>query len=491
MKGFIKVRPDKKNFIESESGEKFIPFGLNYIDPHCWEQNTEPHPWRGPHPWLNFNPQRIEKDFERMSNIGINIVRISITANSFIIQDKKQLESNLKKLDYVIKIAKDYGIRLILSNFLEWEGYSENWTCNEDKITQYYDSIPQKKLVNLCKLLGERYCDEPTIFSYSLQNEAMIPWNIPVELWIKWLKIKYKNNLVELKSSWNDYNIIDWTNITIPPDIDNRDNNKLYDYQLFREWLSYKWLREQVSAIRSVDKNHMISLGNIQWNTPLYRKWEPIPSGYVGFDPHVIGPLLDYISIHWYPCKPDFIKTFREFIPKALVYMEETLKYNSIGKPLVVEEFGAGSSVDNPETEKDHSNWLKSVIDMSKNIVSGWLVWMYADPENAEQDMGIFTSNYELKEAGKTWQEIGATIKNNKLKKTVSVKNKYIWEIDKKTLLTWYGGTVSECKKYSDTGGFWTEEYVRLKNEGKDIEFKLVDVDENFFEMMTEQWNRV
>ena len=29
------------------------------------------------------------------------------------------------------------------------------------------------------------------------------------------------------------------------------------------------------------------------------------------------------------------------------------------------------------------------------------------------------------------------------------------------------------------------------KNEGKDIEFKLVDVDENFFEMMTEKWNRV
>jgi hypothetical protein len=52
----------------------------------------------------------------------------------------------MRKLDQIIAIAKRHGLRLILSNFLEWEAYPPSGRMKEDKESQYYDAKVIAKL---------------------------------------------------------------------------------------------------------------------------------------------------------------------------------------------------------------------------------------------------------------------------------------------------------------------------------------------------------
>ena len=193
---------------------------------------------------------------------------------------------------------------------------------------------------------GERYANEPTIFAWDLQNEPSIRWSsaIMTPMWKDWVQKKYQNEDA-LKGAWSDYPLTgeNWNNIMPPDSKNNLSNQRLYDYQTFREDIAYIWVKRLADAIRSKDINHFVTVGNIQWIAPISpfgRLLGPESAGvYPAFNPKKLAPVLDYSSIHAYGW-------WDSNTPK---YAKAALRYSYAGKPVVLEEFKySGATVDGP-----------------------------------------------------------------------------------------------------------------------------------------------
>ncbi len=105
-------------FAEKESKRAYIPFGTNYFDPHTG--------W-APKLWRQFDEQKVRRHFELMRDLGVNCARVFLTAGSFQPSADKVEEDALKKLDAVVAIARETGIRLMLTGPDHWEGSPEYW----------------------------------------------------------------------------------------------------------------------------------------------------------------------------------------------------------------------------------------------------------------------------------------------------------------------------------------------------------------------------
>lgn len=426
--GFIRVHADNWNF--TCDGEVFIPFGTNYFDPHTG--------W-APKLWKMFDEHKVRAHYQMMADIGVNVARVFLTSASFQPKADTISEEGLHKLDTMIDIAKESNIRLILTGPDHWEGVPDYL-----KPDKYAGEQALSALECFWHEVASRYKDEATIFAWDLLNEPEVPWKSDVlqKKWRLWLRDKYGDS-EKLSEAWkNSAPLETIESASIPEDHIDLGNQKLYDYQLFRESIAYEWTKRQVDAIRSVDPNHLVTIGLIQWSFPLLRApWGDRPNQpgrYAAFNPVKLSPLLDFISIHFYPILGDPGE------PEAFVrntqYLQAVVNFCYVGKPVVLEEFGwhGGGEFDGKfRTEQYQSDWNTHVVRSTMDLVSGWLVWAFSDtPESTDLTKygGLYNAEGHLKEWGKSFSSLSSELAS--LKKLVRSERFKDVTLDEMSVLT-------------------------------------------------------
>ena len=376
--GLMAVRPDGQGFVEKPSGRPFTPFGVNYYDP-----NTG---W-APKIWRQFHTNRVTRHFEVMRDLGVNCARVFLTAATFQPDVNTVDEQALTKLDTLVRIARQSGIRLILTGPDHWEGSPAYW-----KPDRFAGERALKALDNFWRAVGQRYRGEPAIFAWDLLNEPHLPWFAETwrPLWNKWLQAKY-GDWGRLQAAWAGElkEGESWDNVTVPENKASKGNPRLLDWQMFRESLADEWVRRQVEAIRQADPTHLVTVGYIQWSYPLVRGGNP--SQYAAFNPQRQSRWLDFMCMHFYPLLGRPLES-KEAWDRNLAYLQSALAYCHVGKPVVLEEFGwYGGGAPRGEsslTEDEQDRWIVAEIEATRRLSEGWLSWPFADtPTSTDMSM--------------------------------------------------------------------------------------------------------
>ncbi len=397
----IVVSANGEGFVERDSRHPYIPFGTNYYDPHTG--------W-APKIWRKFDAEKVRGHFQLMSEIGVNCARVFLTAASFQPDAETINEQSLKKLDTLVKIARETNIRLVLTGPDHWEGSPSYWRPD-----RFAGEKSLLALEHFWKFLGQRYRDEPAIFAWDLLNEPHMPWFVKgwEVHWNKWLKDKYLDWDI-LKDAWGK-EITEpdkWGDVKVPENKSNSGNPRLRDWQLFREYLADEWVRRQVEALRGADPTHLITVGYIQWSYPLVRPGNP--ERYSAFNPRRQAGWLDFVTIHFYPTMGAPFSSDENW-RKNLSYLQAVLAYCQIGKPVVLGEFGwygGGAPQNHPYlTEAQQAEWISAEVEVSRSLTDGWLSWPFADtPSSTDISLfaGLFKADFTVKGWGRRFKELSA-----------------------------------------------------------------------------------
>ena len=399
----IVVTPDGQGFAERDSGRPYIPFGTNYYDPHTG--------W-APKIWRQFDAEKVREHFRLMSKLGVNCARLFLTAGSFQPDAKTVEEKSLKKLDTLVKIGRETGIRLILTGPDHWEGSPSYWRPD-----RFAGEEALRALEYFWKTVGQRYKGEPAIFAWDLLNEPHLPWFIKEwrGRWNTWLEKTYRN-WDSLKIAWGDEltEKDKWGEVAVPENRADADNPRLRDFQRFREHLSDEWVRRQVKSLRRADPTHLITVGYIQWSYPLVRPGRP--SRYSAFNPHRQARRLDFVTIHFYPTMGAPFGS-EENWQKNLSYLQAVLAYCHTGKPVVLGEFGwygGGAPQKHPYlSEAEQAQWISAEIEVSRRLADGWLSWPFADsPSSTDISLfaGLVKADFTIKAWGQKFKELAANL---------------------------------------------------------------------------------
>ena len=405
---FIRVASDRWHFETTNSLTPFVPFGANYYDPASWDTSVvwDNQQFIAPNVIGKFDSVRTKRHFTQLQDIGINIIRIFLSVKKFEPTLYQLDETSFQKLDKIIDLAKEHEIRIIFDLVEVWEG-TPDWMSWDP----YADETTIQGLEFLVSAFGERYANEPTVFAWDLNNEPHNRWSdgIMDPLWIEWVHQKYSSeNNVQL--AWDDYPRAGetWQNIVVPKESEKKiRDQRLFDFQLFREDIAYKWTKRLVIALRNKDINHLITIGFIQWSCPLKNSGETL-SSYPAFNPQKIAPLLDYMSIHGYNWWDNNVGT----------YLQGLLRYCYENTPVVLEEF----------------EYKTTTINETINSASGWLAWAsYQGPFDPDPEAFLFNINENITNSGKDFQQKALSIKNQIPIRTEDVST---IDVDLKTLLT-------------------------------------------------------
>jgi len=395
--GFVQVAPGGHGFILN--GKPWHPMGCNYYD-----QLTG---W-APKLWREFDAGRVERHFQIMEDLGVNVVRVFLTAQSFFPEPPDLDPGALKKFDQLLSIARRHGILVHPTGPDHWEG-TPPWRRGDI----FTDGRALEAQVAFWKAFSARYRNERAIFAYDFLNEPHIRWRgrAMERGWREWTGKRY-GSLQALKDAWGTGagGLSALEDVAIPPDEpagEGGEARRLLDYQSFRESLADRWVKVQADAVRSEDTNHLITVGLIQWSIPvLHGK----PSRYAAFRPSRIAPFLDFLSVHFYPLYGDPLASEESF-DRNLAYLELVLRYvraGDPGKPLVVGEFGwfGGGQ---PRGQVFHpaegqARWCRAAVLQGRGIAAGWLNWAFADTPSS-RDISKFSGLVTEKEIPKPWGE--------------------------------------------------------------------------------------
>ena len=96
----IRLSPDGRSF-ETSAGRPFVPFGVNYFRPGTG--------W-APQVWKQFDAEATRKDFARLSELGVNCVRVFLSYGSFLMETNRLSPDGLAKFDQFLALAEQAGI---------------------------------------------------------------------------------------------------------------------------------------------------------------------------------------------------------------------------------------------------------------------------------------------------------------------------------------------------------------------------------------------
>lgn len=399
----IVVAPDGHDFVEADSGRSYIPFGTNYYDPHTG--------W-APKLWRQFDADKVRQHFRVMSGMGVNCARVFLTAGSFQPTAEKIEEQALAKLDKLVEIARENGIRLILTGPDHWEGQPNYWRPD-----RFAGQAALQALDRFWTIVAQRYRGEPAIFAWDLLNEPHMPWFVEQwrPQWNVWLQSTYGNREA-LKAAWGDElaEADEWDNVAVPENQPDPGNPRLRDWQHFREHLADEWVRRQVEAIRRADPTHLVTVGYIQWSYPLVRSGNP--NRYAAFNPRRQARWLDFVTIHFYPTLGSPFES-EQNRRKNIGYLQGVLAYCHTGKPVVLGEFGwygGGAPQHHPYlSEQQQARWISEEIEASRSLADGWLSWPFADsPESGDISLfaGLVKANMTLKAWGREFKDLAENL---------------------------------------------------------------------------------
>jgi hypothetical protein len=308
---WIRISNDKRAFVGAKTGRAFVPWGFNY-DRDARGRLLEDY-------WLDEWP-KVEKDFAAMRQLGANVVRIHLQFGRFMERADKPNDQSLKQLERLVKLAEQKGLYLDLTGL---------GCYHKKEVPAWYDALSEKDRwaaqARFWKAVAGRCAASPAVFCYDLMNEPVVPGGRRKEG--DWLGPPFAGKhfvqVITLDQAGR-----------ARPDI------------------ARQWARTLATAIRKVDRRHLITVGLVDWSLDR-------PGLTSGFVPAKVAPELDFVSVHLYPKKGK--------IDEAL----ETLAGFDVGKPVVIEEtFPLSCSIEE----------LGAFFDGSKKTACGWIGFYWGQP---------------------------------------------------------------------------------------------------------------
>ncbi|MFN9720196.1 MAG: cellulase family glycosylhydrolase [Planctomycetota bacterium] len=273
----IVVDATGQGFIEESRQTAFRPMGFNYD--HDADGRLIEDYWHSE--W-----DRVEDDFRNMKELGANTVRIHLQFGRFMMSPSEPREAELRQLEKLLTLAEKEQL------YLDVTGLG---CYHRDDVPEWYDALSEhdrwaaqaqfwRAVATVCR-------DRSAVFCYNLMNEPVIGGEQPAEGWLgPAFAGKHFVQFVARQTSGRS-----------------------------RHEIASQWIQSLVEAIRSVDQQHLITVGLVDWSLDR-------PGLTSGFDPEKVAGPLDFLAVHLYPRSGK--------IPDAL----DTLRGFQIGKPLIVEE---------------------------------------------------------------------------------------------------------------------------------------------------------
>lgn len=398
---FIEVDPGRMTaFRERGSGQPIVMVGVNYFDHQTG--------W-APKLWQKFDERRVRQHLEMLHDRGFNSIRVFLTYQSFHREPGQVHPEGLARFRKLLDICRHLGIYVMPTGPDHWEG-TPDWRKGD----RFADEELLKADEAWWKEFAGRFKDDPVLWAYDLYNEPMIGWDSPAmkARWNDWLRQEY-GAIDKIAAAWNRPAELVGTlgEIAVPPPQAARNDGRLYDYQRFREFVADEWTRRMAAAIRSVDQNHLITVGHIQWAAPIMIG---DVKHYAGFNPRSNARYVDFTTIHFYPLDQPRPCDSPEGLVVNRVYLEAVLYQCSVGKPLLIGEFnwyGGNSETHRgwnlpPKPPEHQVQWCQTLLDVSRGRVCGWLNWAFADTPGSTDITrwsGVWTENLKLKPWGRVF----------------------------------------------------------------------------------------
>jgi hypothetical protein len=227
-------------------------------------------------------------------------------------------DANLARLGQLVTLAEQAGL------YLDVTGLG---CYHKQDVPAWYDALAETDRWRVQRLFWQevaKVCQaSPAIFCYDLMNEPILPGEKPATEWLTGeLGGKYFVQRIAL-------------------DLSGRTRTEV----------AKAWVAELTTAIRAIDRRHMITVGVIPW-AYVFKGAKPL-----FYSPEVGGP-LDFASVHFYPKQND--------VAAALT----ALRVYEIGKPLVVEEIFPLSCTTEEAAE---------FIEGSRTHADGWITFYWGE----------------------------------------------------------------------------------------------------------------
>lgn len=273
----IHVSTEGTHFVSGDSGTPFRPMGFNYD--HDADGRLLEDYWHTE--W-----DRVENDFRDMQSLGANVVRIHLQFGKFMKSATDANEEELKQLQRLLTLAEESQLYLDLTGL----------GCYHKKdVPAWYDALDEQARWNAQQVFWEAVAtvcsDSSAIFCYDLMNEPVIGGDKAGPDW--------------LGPAFAGKHFVQF--------VAKSTNGRT------RPEAARQWIDQMVNAVRQHDKQHLITVGFVDWSLDR-------PGLTSGFDPLQVAENLDFLAVHIYPAAGK--------VEEAL----ETLKGFQIGKPVVVEE---------------------------------------------------------------------------------------------------------------------------------------------------------
>jgi hypothetical protein len=386
MSSFIRPNRQGSGFIDSSSGAPFVPMGANYFDPKTG--------W-APKIWTLYDHERVARQLGQMSAAGLNTIRVFLDVMTLSPKKGQYSETGFSKVDDMVRIASQNGIRIIFSGPNFWHGFPEY-----RKGDMYADPAQTDLICALWEVLALRYGHEPTVMTWDLFNEPMVGWPQRGDVLFSEARLaKWQKQARDAGFDPGD------DLLSIEPG--STEKSLWCEYIRFQENLAEEWVKIQCQALRSAGARQMISVGLIQWSIPILLMAK---QGYGGFRPQQIAKHLDYMSTHFYPILVNNQAGLNPELDLQRAYLQVVNRASYIpGKPLVLEEFGwkGGKAVPGEARiwpQEHQTMWGETLIEATRGVCSGWLNWGYADAADPHADIsgasGLWTEDEDIKNWG-------------------------------------------------------------------------------------------
>ena len=274
---FIRVSNDGKNFVFSDSGLKFTPWGFNYD--HDRTDRLLEYYWK--EEW-----DTVASDFQEMKTLGANTVRVHLQVSRFMKSAAEPNQESIQQLARLLRLAETTGLYLDITGL---------GCYDKPDVPQWYndlDEAPRWKVqARFWESVASTCSGSPAVFCYDLMNEPVIT---------------------------EDKKTRDWT--------PGAFGERYFVQRLTLDFagrterqIARAWVEKLTAAIRKHDRRHLITVGAIPWALV----W---PNARPLFYSPEVSTNLDFVSVHFYPKSGE--------VQKALT----ALAVYNIGKPVVIEE---------------------------------------------------------------------------------------------------------------------------------------------------------
>ncbi len=307
----VGVSRDKNGFVLEPSGKRFVVWGFNYDHDQAGRLIED---------YWNVDWPKVELDFQAMKMMGANVVRIHLQVGKFLDGPDTPNKRALDRLGKLVRLAESVGLYLDLTGLGCYQ---------KEDVPGWYDALTEADRwgaqARFWRAVAGRCNQSPAIFCYDLMNEPVVPGG-------------KRANGEWLGPAFAGKHFVQF----ITGDQNDRP----------RPEIASQWVRRLSAAVRGEDKQHLITVGLVDWSLDR-------PGLTSGFVPEKVAGDLDFLSVHLYP------ETGK--IDEAL----KTLAGFAVGKPVLIEEtFPLKCSMDE----------FGLFVERSDKHAGGWIGFYWGTP---------------------------------------------------------------------------------------------------------------